>query len=324
MNPVKLGIIGCGIAARDLHWPALKVLKDKFEIVTICNHTEEKAKSFAKLIGGVPYVLDYKELLKRPEIEAVDIMLPINLNYQAVRDSLEAGKHVFAEKPIASSLKDAGKMVAMAKEYNHITMIAENFRYRKVFGSIKSIIEEGKIGEPYAVLWNNFSVIDPSNNEYARTDWRIHHQYPGGFVTDAGVHNMAALRDMFGEITVIGAFTKQVNPAIGELDSLSFQFKTENHICGVFNIFFGSNGFSENRLIISGKKGSIIFDEDMLTVKQGGNTLISENFKDDNGYRGEFEDFYEGVRNGRPVKSTFFDAYGDLKILLDALNIAVK
>ena len=111
MKPVRLGIIGCGLAAKNIHWPALKKLKDKFSIVCVCNHTEPKARQFSKLVGNVPYVLDYKDLLKRPDLEAVDIILPICLNYSVTKDSLEAGKHVIVEKPLAANIKDAKEML---------------------------------------------------------------------------------------------------------------------------------------------------------------------------------------------------------------------
>ncbi len=65
MEKVKLGIIGCGIAAQSLHWPALQKLKDEFEITIICNHTEKKAQDFSKLLGGVPYVLSYNKIINR-------------------------------------------------------------------------------------------------------------------------------------------------------------------------------------------------------------------------------------------------------------------
>lgn len=82
MRKVKLGIIGTGLAAKNLLLPALQKLKNKFEIVAVCNHTEKKAKEFSKLVGGVPVYNDYQELLKRDDVEAVDITLPIHLNYK--------------------------------------------------------------------------------------------------------------------------------------------------------------------------------------------------------------------------------------------------
>ena len=60
---IKLGMIGCGIAARNLHFPALQHLQSKFEIRMVCNNSESKAKTFSDLVGGVPFVKDYHEAL---------------------------------------------------------------------------------------------------------------------------------------------------------------------------------------------------------------------------------------------------------------------
>ncbi len=65
MKPFKLGLIGCSIAAKDLHWPALNKLQDKFEITVVCNRSEPKAAEFAHMVGDLPHVLDYRELLDR-------------------------------------------------------------------------------------------------------------------------------------------------------------------------------------------------------------------------------------------------------------------
>ncbi|MCG8606041.1 Gfo/Idh/MocA family oxidoreductase, partial [bacterium] len=181
MHPVKLGIIGTGIAARDLHWPALQKLTDKFEIVAVCNRTEPKAKEFSQLVGGVPYVLDYRELLQNSEVEAVDLVLPIHLNYPFTKAALEAGKHVIVEKPLAANLREAKLMCELDSTYSSVKMVAENLRYNPIYRRVHALIKEGRIGEPYVAFWNSFGKIE-ENNKYAQTEWRIHHQYPGGFV----------------------------------------------------------------------------------------------------------------------------------------------
>ena len=130
MEKIKIGIIGCGIAARDLHLPALNRLKDKFEITAVCNHTIDKAKSFSDLVGGVPYFKDYHDLLNRQDVDAVDVVLPIGLNPKVTHDALRAGKHIMVEKPLAANLEDARKMLDLEKQYPQTTMVAENYRYR--------------------------------------------------------------------------------------------------------------------------------------------------------------------------------------------------
>ena len=275
MIPVKLGIIGCGIAARDLHLPALQKLKHQFKITMVCNHTEPKAKDFAEMVGSVPYVLDYRELLKNPDVEAVDIVLPIHLNYKVTKDALKAEKHVIVEKPLAANLSQAKKMLDFEKQYPHVMMVAENFRYRSTFHRLKEYLTQQKIGQPYAVFWNVFLHVD-QNNKYARTKWRVNHQHAGGFITDGGVHNIAALRYLFGEIISGNAFTKSINPDLGELDTLSFQFHTTQNVGGVLNVFFSARGYSENRMIILGTQGSIIIEGNKITIKNAHEIIAEE------------------------------------------------
>ena len=319
MEPVKLGIIGCGIAARDLHYPALQKLKHKFEITAVCNHTEPKAKQFAEKIGGVPYVMDYHELLKREDVEAVDIILPIHLNYQVTKDSLDAGKHVIVEKPLAHNLTKAQEMLEFENNYPQVKMVAENFRYHPVFVRLKDIISQGEIGIPYSVFWNVFLHVD-SSNKYTKTKWRIDHQYPGGFITDGGVHNIAAIRELFGEFISGSTFSKSINPSIGNLDTFSFQFKTKQNIDGVLNLFYSSNGYFENRIIILGGKASIMVENNTITIKQKGKPDFKEIIEEDGGYVGEFEDFYEAIQTGKKVVASFEESYRDLEIIIKAIE----
>ncbi len=324
MPPVKLGIIGCGIAAKKIHWPALKELKDQFEITLICNHTEEKAKAFSQLTGNVPYVLDYRELLQSHDVEAVDIILPIDLNYQVTKEALQAGKHVMVEKPLAANLSEAKEMLSFERQFTQVKMVAENFRYHPIFYKAKSYMDEGKIGEPYGVVWDVFHFIDEVKNEYAQTKWRIDHKYPGGFITDGGIHNIAALRVLFGDIISGSAFTKSVNPKIGEVDTFSFQFLTPGNIHGVLNIFLSVNGFSQNQLYVFGKEGTILIkDLSEITLKTAKEELC-ENVKGSLGYKEEFEDFYTAIRTGKKITSSFEQAYRDLEVMLNALQSAER
>jgi predicted dehydrogenase len=319
MKPIKLGIIGCGIAARKLHYPALQKLKDKFEVEMVCNHTESKAKSFAEMLGGVKYVLDYHELLANPEIEAVLIILPIHLNYRVTLDSLKSGKHVLLEKPIASNLEEARKMLLFKKLYPQVKMVAENFRYKETFYRVHDIIKNGQIGKPYATVWNIFYQIKP-DNQYAQTEWRINHQYPGGFITDGGVHNIAALRLLFGEIVQTNAFSKSVNPAIGKTDTFSMQFKTEQNVDGVLNLFFSPVGYEQNEFHIFGDKGSILIESNDILIKTLDGKEIRESIEDDGGYKNQLEDFYKAVRENTDNNSPFEESFRDFEIIVEALK----
>jgi len=199
-------------------------------------------------------------------------------------------------------------------------MVAENCRYRPLNHRTKNLLDSGIIGTPHSVFWNIFHFVDLSN-KYAQTEWRINHKYKGGFITDGGVHQIATLRELFGDFISGSAFTKCINPEIGELDSFSLQFKTDS-MNGVLNIFVSSNGYAENKMIILGDKGTIIIEDNKLTIKQNSLPDKVEIIEDDGGYMGQFEDFYQAIRNNKDVVSTFEKAYGDLAIIIEAIEAA--
>jgi len=320
LQPIKLGIIGCGIAANDKHWPALKALRDKFEIVAVCNNTEQKAIDFARKVGNVPYVLDYPALLAKSEIEAVDVVLPYPLNCEVVHESLKAGKHVIVEKPISSNLKDAKRMLQFDGEFRGVKMVAENFYYHPLYRRLRQILDEGSIGKPYAIFWDLFRVVD-RNNRYLQTGWRP--ECPGGLILDGGIHNIAALRVLFDDIIPGTAQNRSLNPEIGEIDSFSFQFETIGGVLGSLNLFLSSKGFTRNQILILCKNGAIeVTDNKHVVIRDEKGILDEEVLDKDTSYKAEFEDFYEGIRKDKPIISNFERGYRDLEILMTLLQKA--
>ncbi len=322
-KPVKLAIIGCGIAANELHWPALRTLRDKFEITVVCNNTEEKAVEFAAKAGGVPYVLHHKDLLQRDDVEAVDIVLPVHLNYEVTRDCLQAGKHVMVEKPIAATREEVRAMLALDREYPLAKIVGENFYYHPAFLRAKEHLNAGRIGKPYAAFWDVFRRLD-RDNRYVQTSWRVDHKYPGGFIMDGGIHNIAALRLLFGEITSGQAFTQSVNPEIGSMDSFSLQFATAAGVDGVLNIFNSSVGFARNELVILGSAATMrIASTQQITITSKDKVELNETITN-NSYVAEFEDFYRAIRTGATPFSSFPRACRDFEILVNAFDGAER
>ncbi|MBD3226305.1 MAG: hypothetical protein GF313_16370 [Caldithrix sp.] len=322
MAPIRLGIIGCGIAANKLHWPALQKLKEQFEVTMVCNHTEPKAKTFAQRVGDVPYVLQYEQLIEDPKVEAVSIMLPVELNYQVTKAALKAGKHVMLEKPLAVDTGQGKSLLDLTNASDKICMVAENFRYRPVYQTVRQLLEEKRLGRVYSMQWNVFNKIT-ADNPYANTSWRINHKYEGGFVTDAGVHNIAVIRDLFGDITQGFAQSQSVNPKIGAIDQLQFLFKTHQNIHGQLNLNYSSTGCNENRLLISGSAGSLEIHHNRITISdnKGGKQTFTDDH-DDGGYAAQYFDFYNAIRHDQPVKSSFYEGLMDLQTILSALQAA--
>jgi predicted dehydrogenase len=318
---VRLGVIGTGIAATTLHLPALQQLHDKYDVVVACNRTEQKAKEYAALLGGVPYVLDYRDVLKRSDVDAVIVAVPIHLTYQVARDAIRTGKHVMIEKPLAASLRQARRLVELATASPAVTMVAEDYRYRPAFQIVKSYLDAGEIGDPFWACWTSFELLEPSN-PYAQTAWRIHQKYPGGYVTDGGIHKIAALREIFGDVASGMATTSRVNPTLGPVDSLMLLFKTANGLDGIYAHSFSVHGYHEDRLVVMGTAGSITVEPSQITIAREGVKLRRETIAAPLGYVGEFEDFHSAIVRDTPVRSTVEEGYRDLEVILTALRSA--
>ena len=331
---VRLGIVGCGIAANELHWPALSQLRDRFEVVMVCNHTKEKGMAFADRVGQaygneITCVLDYHELLESPDVDAVSIILPVELNREVCSAAVDAGKHVMLEKPIAEDVEGAREIMRLEEQHPQLVMmVAENFRYRRVFEVLSDSLYSDAIGTPYFVEWRLWQCIDPKSNPYAKTSWRINHRYEGGFVTDAGVHNVAALRDMLGDLSTVGACSACVNPAIGRMDSLVWLFRTQGKnaippLSGILNIGFSVHGATSSRLTILGSRGSAVVNDTTLQIlgDSPDDLLSIQEYPDGGGYSEEYVDFHQAITTGQKPRSTVAEATKDLDAILRAVGM---
>ena len=119
-KPLKIGIIGVGSIAQ-CH--ARGFLKDgRATIVNVCDLMEEEASKKAEKWGAEKSCIDYNELLKDPEVEAVDILLPPSLHAKVAVQAAEAGKHILTEKPLATTLKDCDEVISAARK-NHVKLM---------------------------------------------------------------------------------------------------------------------------------------------------------------------------------------------------------
>lgn len=112
----RIGIIGCGGIATGKHMPALKN-QPNAEMVAFCDIVEERAQDAAKKFGteDAKVYTDYRELLADRSIDIVHVCTPNDSHADISIASLEAGKHVMCEKPMAKTAADARRMVEAAK-----------------------------------------------------------------------------------------------------------------------------------------------------------------------------------------------------------------
>ena len=149
MKKLKIAVIGCGGIAKNAHFPAYLKMDD-VEIVAFCDVILERAQAAVELFRtGVAYA-DYREALKHPDLDAIDICTPNLYHSEIAVAALNAGLHVFCEKPDAVSVEECMKMKAAAEKSGKILMVMRNNRYLATSTYLKSFIADGKMGEIYA------------------------------------------------------------------------------------------------------------------------------------------------------------------------------
>lgn len=147
---LKIGIIGCGGIANGKHLPALAKLED-VQMVAFCDVVGRRAGRASEEYGveGSKVYTDYKELLKDEDIDVIHVLTPNSSHAEISIASMEAGKHVMCEKPMAKTADEAHAMVeAMQRTGKKLTIGYQN-RFRPDSQYLKTISENGDLGEVY-------------------------------------------------------------------------------------------------------------------------------------------------------------------------------
>lgn len=182
---LRIGIIGCGGIARWAHVP-YHCKESRIEIVAVCDIIPEKAEAFQKeFFNDAAVIVDYRELLARDDIDAVDICTPNYLHSEIAIAAFAAGKHVMCEKPDAIDPEKALAMKTASEKAGKVLMVMRNNRFSDVSQYAKRFIDAGRMGEIYAGRcgWQRRRGI-PGRGGWFTTKA----QSGGGPLIDLGVH----------------------------------------------------------------------------------------------------------------------------------------
>lgn len=145
MRKVKIGVIGIGTMG-ELHVNVFSDLTNS-EVKAVVDFDIEKAKNVCTKMGiDVSIYKDYNDMLKDSNIDAVAIAVPDSMHKDPVIASLQAGKHVIVEKPLATKLDDCDEMIRSSEKYGKILMVNYSHRWAASYYKAKEIIDSGEIG----------------------------------------------------------------------------------------------------------------------------------------------------------------------------------
>ncbi|WP_336784741.1 Gfo/Idh/MocA family protein [Paenibacillus sp. MMO-177] len=197
METVKIGIIGVGQIGKQ-HIEKYRQVADA-QIIAVCDVNEAEARRVAEQYG-IPHVYsDYRELIEREDIVAVDVCLHNNFHAPVTIAALQAGKHVYCEKPIAGTYEDGRRMLEAAEETGKLLHIQLFTLYGKDTKAAKTLIDGGKLGRLYHARSTGFRRRNrPYVDGYGTPFFTRKETAAGGALLDMGVYHVAQLLYLLG------------------------------------------------------------------------------------------------------------------------------
>lgn len=316
MSRLKFAIIGCGRISHK-HIEALANNFKEAKLVSVCDIIPEKMDKdveeyydFMKQRGinldkKINKYTDYKEMLKREDIDAVSVCTESGHHAAHALYCLNAGKHVLVEKPMALSLNDADKMIKLSREKNLKLGICHQNRFNSPIQKLRRAVEEGRFGRiingTARILWNR------NDDYYKQAPWRGTKALDGGTLMNQCIHNIDLLQWMMGsEVERIhcerGTFLRNIE--MEDFGAILIRFKN-----GSIGIVEGSACVYpknlEETLSIFGEKGTVVIGG--LAV----NKIKTWQFADERDYDKEDENTEIDSVYGKghtPLYKNFIDA----------------
>lgn len=222
MSKIKLAFLGCGDVAQRDYLPEFHRLADRAELVAACGRTEGRVRAVAEEYGFRAWYTDYRRMLAETEADAVINLTPIQLHAQTTLAALEAGKHVYTEKPVASTVREAERIRETARRQGLKLVCAPCVLLFPQVCYAQSLLAAGAIGEVYSARGYGHMGVPP---------WRGYTSDPSPFFAkgagpamDMGVYPLHTLTGLLGPVKrvtamvtrVLDSFTVEDGPAKGK------------------------------------------------------------------------------------------------------------
>lgn len=216
MDITKVGIVGLGRWAKVLTRAAAK--SPKLKIVSAYSRTEDKRAAFAHEFG-IAAAPDLTAMLSDPAIEGVILTVPNEQHLPLAREVAMAGKHVYTEKPIASTLEEGLEIAALETRYGITVTVGHSARLMAGIRAIRAAIDAGELGR-VAFMEANFS--NERALELTPQTWRWYkHRAPGGPLSQLAIHQFDVLHYLGGEIAEASSMASKLSPVGAEVDDQS-------------------------------------------------------------------------------------------------------
>ena len=305
----RVALIGLGFMGK-MHLSVYMKLKEA-EVSAICDINEEALNiesleaggnidtSSAKVdLSGVRKYTNYEEMLKDGGFDIVDICLPTYLHTEVSIRAMEAGYHVFCEKPLANKLEDAERVVAKVEETGRFFSVGQCLRYWPAYTEVKRLIDSGDYGRVRYAEFARFSTTPT----WTWNNWILDGNLSGNAALDLHIHDVDMILYLFGFPEALRS--RGVVEKDGSISQISTIYRYPDMVVASSGGWICSDSFGFNmRALYILEKATIELDfskNPVVMVYPLAKEKYALPLPEGDGYYYELKDFIASVENGKP------------------------
>ncbi len=324
MEKIRFAIAGCGAIA-DTHALAISHIEDA-KLVAVSSRSVGRAKEFAAKYG-CDFYTDFSRMLKRPDIDVINICTPSGLHADMAIAAARSGKHVIVEKPMDVTLEKADEMIKTFEKNKLKLCVVFQRRYEKDMLTAKRIVNEGKLGNicfgGCYIKWYR------SQQYYDSADWRGTWELDGGGVLmNQAIHYIDLLQHFLGPVQEVFANCGTFNHKIEVEDLAVANLKFANGALGIIEATTNAYPGLMSRIDIYGSNGTMVIENDAITGLHviGGEDIACKTEKQGTGvnspavlfenHKRQFEEMIKAIRTGSDIGVNGKEGRKSLEIIL--------
>lgn len=258
---IGFGIIGAG-SVSPLHAAAISNCPGA-RLVAVADVSEERAR---KLAGEAETYADYREMLKRPDVDVVCVCVPSGMRLPVCIDAARAGKHILAEKPLEVTLERADAVIAACDEAGVKLAVIFQLRFMPGVLALHSAVEMGQLAK--LVMGDAYVKWYRTQEYYDSSDWRGTWEMDGGGVLmNQAIHHIDLLQWMMGPVeSVFGQTATLVRERIEVEDTAAACVRFASGALGTIEACTSASKGVPARLEIRGERGTVILEDGQIAL----------------------------------------------------------
>lgn len=264
MKELNIGVIGSGAMGKAHTYSYINMplfyqdLPFKINLRGICSGRLSNAQKARDSLGYKYATDDYREILSDDRIDVVNICTPNNLHYQMLMDAIDAGKHIYCDKPLVTNRQEADEVSEAAARSGLICQVAFNNRFMPAVMRAKQLINEGRIGKilSFRTVYLHSGSVDKNKP----IGWKQDQDHGGGVLFDMGSHVIDLIYFLLGDYKSVMAKNIVAYPYRPSHNGEMKQITAEDSTIIIAELANGSTGVIEASKIATGSSDELRFE----------------------------------------------------------------